>query len=266
MVARPPQTQKQIMLVQASKQMGKTWLILHLQNDCRSTGIPVAHIDFGDRRAWDYLAIVREARDQFGPVEFNTLTQEINAATNIQVQLATSAGGGGNANVNVATGGGQISDSQIKVGDIAGRDVIKDNFFFIQTDSETIRQNIEDRITDAFLTCLDTFQHDRVVAFLFDTYDQVTQAADRWLQAFLLARVRDDRLPNVVIVIAGRTVPAVDPSWQTSLDCFTSDQVAEYIVQKRQLTNLNVDTLSVTTRGIPGLLGMLADNAAGDGP
>ena len=203
--------------------------------------------------------------DQFGPAEFNLLTQEINASTNVQVQFATSAGGGG-AKVNVATGGGQISDSQIKVGDIAGRDVIKDNFFFVQTDSETVRQNIEARVTDAFMTCLNTFQHDRVVVFLFDTYDQVTQPADRWLQAFLLTRVRDGRLPNVVIVIAGRTVPAVDSAWQTGLDTFTGDQVAEYIVQRRQLTTLDVGTLSVTTRGIPGLLGMLADNAAGDGP
>ncbi len=265
MVARPRQTQKQIMLVQAPRQMGKTWLILHLQNDCRSASIPVARIDFGDRRAWDYLAIVREARDQLGPAAFNPLTEAINASTNIQVQLATSAGTGG-ANINVATGGGQISDSQLTVGDVAGRDIIKDNFFFIQTNNETTRQNIEVRITDAFLTCLDALQRDRVVACLFDTYDQVTQAADQWLQAFLLTRVRDGRLPNVVVVIAGRTVPTVDPSWQTGLDCFSTDQVAEYIEEKRKLTNLSVETLSVTTKGIPGLLGMLADNAAADSP
>ncbi|RMF37223.1 MAG: hypothetical protein D6759_02555 [Chloroflexi bacterium] len=264
MVAR--ETEKQVMLVQAPAEMGKTWLIQRLRHECRSRGIPVAHFDFRDRRPWDYLTIVRQARDQLGPAYFNPMTQVINASTGVNVQITTGAGAGG-VDLSIADAGGQVVESEVAVGDVAGRDIIKDNFFFVQADSETARRAIEIRITDAFFACLEALCREQVVAFLFDSYEDVTEEADRWLRAYLLARVRDGLLPNLVIVLAGREVPPFDTSWRhclarTGLHPFDKEDVVEYIVRKRGLTDLDLETIYRTSGGHPGLLGKMADIAA----
>ncbi|MGD9101751.1 MAG: hypothetical protein PVF45_14815, partial [Anaerolineae bacterium] len=147
------ETEKAIMNIEAPAEMGKTWIIQRMRHECSVQQSPNAHFDFRDRRPWDYLSIVRQARDQMGAAHFNLLTQTINESTGISIQLTTGAGAGG-VDLDVATEGSQISDSEVQVGDIAGRDIVKDNFFYVQADSDTTRRAIEARITDAFFTCL----------------------------------------------------------------------------------------------------------------
>lgn len=236
MLAR--QTPKQIMLVEAPQDMGKTWLLQRLFHECRSQGTPVALIDFRDRRGWDYLAIVREIRDQLGPAAFNRLTQAINEATGLPARRDETAGEG---------------------------TIVRDRFSFVQADSDVARRAIEARITDEFLACLAEFQQQQVVALLFDTYDQATAEADRWLTSFLLARIRTGLLPRTIIVLAGRTVPHYDDSWRdylawTDLALFNREHVAEYLIQKRGLTDVDVQLLFAASNGMPAFLGMMADN------
>ncbi len=273
MIAR--ETPKQIMLVEAPAGMGKTWLIQRLRHECRTRQIPLALFDFRDRRPWDYLTLVRQARDQLGPAHFNAMTAVINAATSVEVRItpgeAAGGAGGGGVEMHLATEGGTIADSEIRVGDVAGGHIIKDNFFVVRADSETVRRAIEVRITDAFFTCLVELSADQVVAFLFDSYEEITQEADRWIQAQFLTRIRDGLLPNLVTVLAGReNLPDLSSGWEhcvarTGLAPFNLEHVTEYLREKRQLTNLSPEEIALLVQasgGTPGLLGTLADNLA----
>jgi hypothetical protein len=267
MIAR--ETPKQIMLVEAPADMGKTWLIQRLRHECRSRRIPVALFDFRDRRPWDYLTIVRQARDQLGPAHFNAMTEVINASTGMEVRVTSGSGAGG-VDMQIGADGGTVTDSQVSVGDVAGRDIIKDNFFFVQADSQTARRAIEIRITDAFFACLTELTANQVVVFLFDSYEEVTAEADRWLQAQFLTRIRDGLQENLIVVLAGRHVPEFESGWQsvvarTGLTPFDVPIVQEYFLEKRGLTGLDAEKIALLAQasgGNPGLMGTLADNIA----
>ena len=69
MLAR--ETPKSIMLVEAPADMGKTWLLQKMRHHCAGNGVPVLYVDFRDRRPYDYLSLVRLARDQMGGGHFN---------------------------------------------------------------------------------------------------------------------------------------------------------------------------------------------------
>lgn len=266
MLAR--ETPKQIMVVEAPANMGKTWLIQVLRHECRAQDVPVTHFDFRDRRPWDYLTLVRQARDQLGPASFNPMTQLINDLTGIEIRLTTGPGRG-EVSLGVATEGGTLADSTVSVGDVAGRDIVKDNFFFVHADSERARRAVEIRITDAFFACLVRLTEARLAVFLFDSYEEVSQEADAWIQGQFLSRVRDGQLQNVLVVLAGRQVPALGSAWRhmvahTGLEPFTPEHVREYIVERRGLADLDVGTIWRTSGGNPGLLGMMADIAAAE--
>jgi hypothetical protein len=259
---------KTIMVIEAPAEMGKTWTVQRMRHECSLQQVFCAHFDFRDRRPWDYLAIVRQARDQMGASHFNTLTQTINDSTGVNIQLSSGAGASGDVDVDLSASGGQLSvggDMQV-----AGRDaiVVKDNFFYVQADSDTTRRAIEARIADAFFTCLAELAQEKPTVFFFDSYEEVTEEADRWIQSQLLARIRDGQLPRVIVILAGRELPEFDrSSWRhclvtTGLIPFEPEHITEYIVEKRGLTNLDVDTILKTSGGHPGLLGKMADIAA----
>jgi hypothetical protein len=256
MLAR--ETPKQIMMVDAPTEMGKTWLIQRLRHECQVRGVPVAHFDFRDRLPWDYLTILRQVRDQVGAAYFNPMTEVINNATGINIQLSTE-----NIAVNVDMQNSTINAAgDVAVGNV---NVVVDNFQFVQADSETARRNIEIRITDTFFQCLTALIATQPVVFLFDSAEVAPQPTLAWIESNLLMRVRNEQLPNVLVIMAGQTVPALDDAWRqavarTGLDLFEVDHIREYI-SKRGLVDLDFDTVFRTSRGHPGLLGKMADFA-----
>lgn len=252
------ETPKQIMMVEAPTEMGKTWLIQRLRHECQVRSVPVVHFDFRDRLPWDYLTILRQVRDQVGASHFNPLTEVINNATGVNIQLSTE-----NIAVDV-----NMSDSTINAGgDVAVGtvNVVVDNFQFVQADSETARRNIEIRITDTFFQCLEMLVRTQSVVFLFDSVEVAPQPTMTWLESNLLVRIRNGQLPNVLTIFAGQTVPALDDAWRqhiarTGLDLFEEEHIKQYIA-KRGLVDLDFDTVFRTSRGHPGLLGKMADFA-----
>jgi hypothetical protein len=160
--------------------------------------------------------------------------------------------------------GGQVTVG----GDVAGGNIIKDNQFFVQADSGTARRAIEIRITDAFFACLSALaMPETKCVFLFDSYEDVTEEADRWLRDNLLTRLRDKQLSNTLAIIAGRKTPDFGDDWKarlasTGLDLFSQDDVKEYLTDKRKVTGLDVATVFKTCGGRPGLLSQMVDLAA----
>lgn len=252
------ETPKQIMLVKAPTEMGKTWLIQRMRHECQVRNVPAALFDFRDRLPWDYLTILRQVRDQVGAAAFNAMTDAINNATGVTIQLDP-----GKVAVNVDMQNSQISaGGAVNVGNV---NVVMDNFQFVQADSETARRNIEIRITDAFFTCLLALVTTQTVVFLIDSAEVAPQATLDWLTANLLTRIRNQQLANVIVVLAGQEVPDLDDSWKdavarTGLDLFDASNVQEYVT-KRGLTGLDFTTLFRTSGGHPGMLGKMADFA-----
>lgn len=264
MLAR--QTPKTVMLIEAPAEMGKTWLIQKMRAHCRQQSVPVMHVDFRDRRAHDYLSLVRLTRDQMGAQHFNPLTETINKFTSLEVNIVLESNRPAGP-VDVSVGDiSHISDSKVT---IAGGDVIQDNQFYIQADSEIARRAAEMRINDAFFTCLIALLEKGPAVFLFDSYEDVTPEADRWLDEHLLLRAGEGQLPNALVVIAGRQVldagPALKPLVaKTGLDLFSEEDVREYILDRRGIEGLDLETIIKTSGGFPGLLAKMADVATMD--
>ena len=255
------ETDKCIMAIRAPAEMGKSWLIQRMRQECGAANLPTLYIDFRDRRPYDGLTIVRTARDQMGAAAFNALTQTINDLTGVNIQLSVSSTSGGGG-VQVSAGG------QVTVGgDVAGGNIIKDNQFFVQADSGTARRAVEIRITDVFFACLTALATpEKKCVFLFDSYEGVTEEADRWLRDHLLTRLRDKQLANVIAIIAGRTTPDFSDEWKarlasTGLDPFTQDDVTDYVTNKRKVASLDVTTVFKTCGGRPGLLSQMVELA-----
>lgn len=262
---------RKIILITAGPGMGKSWLLRRFAQEAAARGARSALIDFSDGQAYDVLTLLRRFRDSLGAEQFNRLTAAINEATS--PRLVVSGGAGGAAPLDFS--GAQTGD--ISVGDVAGGSIIKDNFFIVQADNPLLLQAIEDRVTQVFFDCLDDLAAASRVLFLFDSYERTSQegerwisnAADRWIQRELLARIRDGRLQNVVVVLAGRRLPEFPPvEWggvvgQLDLHLFTVEDVAQYLRENRglaALTDSEIQTLFTAIQGNPQLLGIIGDN------
>ncbi|HEY1016355.1 MAG TPA: hypothetical protein VGE07_26840 [Herpetosiphonaceae bacterium] len=255
-------TPKRVMLIEAPGGFGKSWTVEYMRAECVKRSLPHVIIDFADGVVYDFLAVLRRARDSFGAGPFNAFTQTINEVTQPTIRLETSAAS--NAVVNLAQNS-TIADSNVTVE--AGT-IIKDNSFVINADSAVIRQAIQDRLTTSFFECLDSLTALSPVCFFFDTYDKASGEAENWLLTQLLPRMREGKLTNVIVVTAGRSAPKLDSLWdgivaRTGLDPLKAEHVSEYLIQRCGLQNIDqnvVTALFQASTGQPSLLAMMAEN------
>jgi len=261
------ETPKTIMLIEAPADMGKTWLIQKMRHYCDQNGVPAMHIDFRDRRPYDYLSLARRVRDQMGARYFNPLTETINNFTGVNINLSAGSSSGGVkfGDIDVR----DLTDSSLHIQEIAGGDIVKDNQFHIQADSEMARRAAEIRINDAFFACLAKLREKGPVVFLFDSYEEVTPEAECWLCDHLILQMNEGQLSNALIIIAGRKTPDLGPALKpfaakTGLDLFLEEHVREYIVDRRRIEGLDLETIVKTSGGFPGLLAKMADLASMD--
>jgi hypothetical protein len=79
-----PETRQAVMLIQATKDMGKTWLAGRMQDHCQepTVNLPAVYIDFRNPKQdhHDFLGLVRLIRQQLNqPAYFNQLNEIINS-------------------------------------------------------------------------------------------------------------------------------------------------------------------------------------------
>ncbi len=257
--------QRSVRLIVAPEGMGKSYLLRRMHTLALETKIPVAFIDFRDRFAFDHLVLTRLIRDQFASPLFNPLTEIINQLTQPRITLANAAGNGG---VNVS----DISGSTIEAGTIVGRDLIKDNQFFVNSESEVTRRAAEVTINDSFFSCLAAFlkaQSSKRLVVLVDSFEDVTPEGDRWFRTEYLRRLGSLDFKGMVTIVAGRSAPDIPDSVQgyigrTDLKVFTEAHVREYIEVKKGLPGLDIATIFRTSGGLPGFLAKMALTAAGN--
>jgi hypothetical protein len=264
---------RRIILVTAGQGMGKSWLLRQFVNEAKAKGARTVLIDFSDRQAYDVLMLVRRSRDALGAEHFNRLTTAINDATAPRITI-NEAAGGSNTSAGVNLSNSQVQDVVIQ--EAAGRNIIKDNLFIVQSDNPLLLQAMEDRITQVFFECLNDLAKTQRVVFIFDSYENTStdggqwmpNAADRWITRELLTRVRDNQLPNTLVVLGGTRVPEFGIEWNAvigrlPLDPFTVEDVTEYLRINRGLSNLSdaqIQLLHMAVQGNPQQLGIIGDN------
>jgi hypothetical protein len=83
-----PETRQAVMLVQATKDMGKTWLAGRMQDHCQepTVNLPAVYVDFRNPKQdhHDFLGLVRLIRQQLNqPAYFNQLNEIINSYSDV---------------------------------------------------------------------------------------------------------------------------------------------------------------------------------------
>ncbi|HEX9442321.1 MAG TPA: hypothetical protein VF909_21715 [Roseiflexaceae bacterium] len=269
------QTRRRIMVITAGAGLGKSWLLRLFAVEATSRKLPLAQLDFADGQAYDALALVLRCRDALGAEHFAAVDQAISESTSARVTLSASRATT-TAPVNVSIGNeNSLTSSTISVSDV-GNTIVRDNAFYIQADNPILRQAIEDRINSAFFESLEALSTRSRVVFLFDTYERNTleserwspSAADRWIADQVLARIRDGKLPNAIVVLAGRRAPEFGVEWNealgtVALDLLECSHVTEYLRERRGLADLTDNEVKVVcdgTAGNPQVMGMFADN------
>jgi hypothetical protein len=218
------EARQQVMFIEAPAEMGKTWLIERLRHECLEQDLPVARIDF-EVRTWSHVDVVLETRSQLGQDHFPQVTAVIERHPGLALSTP-----------------GDLDSLQVP-------------------HSDSAREFLERQLMDAFVKDLRVLSRGRVVVLLFDSYEEAPRMARRWLRGDLLADIRDARLPNIIVVLAGRRVPGLRSSWRvhvarTGLACFEEEHVVEYLRLKGISRRIQPPTSALCIEGsfVPGEL------------
>lgn len=100
-----PETRQAVMLIQATKDMGKTWLAGRMQHHCQepTVNLPAVYVDFRNPKQdhHDFLGLVRLIRQQLNqPAYFNQLNEIVNSYSDVP---ATAVSGLGLLRQNIVT-------------------------------------------------------------------------------------------------------------------------------------------------------------------
>lgn len=262
------QTPKRVMIIEAPGGLGKSWAIEFMRLECQKRSVPYVEIDFSDGIVYDFLTILRCARDSFGGDSFTMFNQEIARIAQPVVQLESSPA---TASINIGDNA-NIASSNISVGDVGT--VIKDSSIVINADNPIMRQALQDSLFRAFFEGLGPLIAKGPLVFFFDTYDKVTVEAQTLLLTYLLPRIRQGRLTNTLVVVAGRSGPALDTTWtdvvaKTDLERLKIEHVTEYLLERCGLTAIDpaeIEKTFLESEGLPQMLALLAEKLSSTQP
>lgn len=158
-----------------------------------------------EQRHTNYLTILRTIRDGVGTDGFAPFNDLVNFFTvrnyNLTIHVDTSA------EIHVAEGA-KIAGSQ--VGDIAGV-IVKDfNIIEPRNDMDVPPAERMARLTERFLTDLESAAANRRIVVFFDTAEKMPKDTRDWLWSRLLAPLQEGELKNVRFVLAGRERLEID--------------------------------------------------------
>lgn len=143
--------------------------------------------------------------------------------------------------------------------------LIDDSLASVAADSESVREAIKANILETFFQCLSKLSQEQAAVFLVDAYESAERDAREWIEA-LLFRIRRDRLPQVLVVVAGQEVPAIDrQDFETflvpvELEAFEREDVAEYL-KLRGADDLDPQAIFDRARGHPRQLSIVVEEA-----
>jgi tetratricopeptide (TPR) repeat protein len=250
----------QVLVVEGPYGIGKTWLLSRLHGEADAQALPASAVDFSFGEAHDDLWMVHRAAVALGSHHFEALNKTLEDVTKLEVVLK----------VESSPGSGSVTfhgDAEVH-GDVAGRDIIKGNTFYLQADSPVIRRIWQDRINEAFFEDLARLGLASGAIFLFDSFELATNEASVWVKNRLLERIGEGKLPGVRVVIACEQVPNLPSAWPglveelPPLGPLPAADVRKYLKDKRQLviSEANIATIYEITDGRPDLVALIAQS------
>jgi AAA ATPase-like protein len=219
-----------ILFVSGESGLGKSSLIARMIHECSVRNFRRAEIVWTDTCPGSYLWLMRKIRDAIGAEHFVRLSDLINYFTVPQYELKITVDG----NISV---GQNMTVSNSQVGDVTGV-VIKDLMLATpRPDTAVPEQERRSRLTDTFLEDLARVAGaGRIVIFL-DAVEKMSSDTEAWIWQDVLARIRDDKLPNVTFVLGGHRSPTLDRDWGlcavlADLKPLAYADVLEYLVRR----------------------------------
>jgi hypothetical protein len=259
------QLRRTTFLIKGEAEIGKSFLlgqIWHMAGQKLK-----ARLDFRDGEVHTFLSIILGAIEDLGRQAFTTtlasihkITQETRHDISIRVESIHGA--------DDASGEVDIRGKDVTIdGDVIGRDLYKNNFFLPPTEGKLQRQALEQQISSAFFDDLRSLAQDQLVVLSYDSYDSASLEAQQWLTGVLLDEIAHERLPGVIVIVAGRAVPDVPNllvpySVTTDLGNFDLEQAIEYF-RHRGLDAEVLKTIYAETNGHPKRLAEKANEAGG---
>lgn len=136
----------------------------------------------------------------------------------------------------------------------------------LQASSQQARQLAIKQINRAFSSCLRRVLDSHRLVLLFDSFEDATDEAEAWIHDQLLVPMFDNRFENLLVIVSGRQTydirdrkPLVG---KTGLDPFSLDDVREYLLEKRNIQEDDIEKVFKYSRGLPSVLATMADVAS----
>jgi hypothetical protein len=163
-----------------------TWLVQRFRHECSALDVPCTYLDFDEAYLWDYLSIVRSARDQMGAAHFNLLTRALNKiGTGVLPSLDE-------------VDHMQRGDTLAARGRLAAE---RDDYVFVRARKTKDQRALEARVNLAFHTCLSALSARGPLVFVLDSYEKASAGVDRWVRANLLSWVYEEQSPRLIVLV-----------------------------------------------------------------
>jgi len=196
------ETDERVLLILERGEQGKTYLLLHLFDECEQQRphVPVVLLDFDQRRSGltDYLSIVREIRHYLGDASTPAICAVEHEIPRPLVSVQTGEGDAG------ADWGRRGRFTETDISSVAGRDLIQ--IGYVSEAPPTADQLAQQRAEMGRALCRDlaglAASHHRVV-LLVDTFEHASEETCAWLERWLFDPLRRE-LRHVILVVAGR--------------------------------------------------------------
>jgi len=161
---------------------------------------------------------------------------------------------------------GEFRDSSLRIGGhVVGGDYLQ---FNLPIEDDLQYWALQDEISNKFFDDLRALSRSRGVMLFYDSFEVAPPEASQWLVSKLLNEMAHGRLPGVVVILAGRTIP--EPTHRlkpitviTELKNFGLLAAARYWVRHRGLNLRDLLEICEVTGGHPKKLAEEANRANG---
>jgi len=258
-------SERKILHVYGPGGIGKSLLIERMRHACTDKSVYCVHVEWEDARRYSYLDIMRRVRDDTDQGHFHIFNDRVNFYTAPDYRIRLPVEDAPISDVSILTKAKiQQSDVSIHIGH-----EIKDLHLNVRRpDRDVSDEEVVAGLTDAFMACLRALTVDRRLVIFLDAIEKVGPAdlALNWITRELLERICDGELPNVIVVLAGRQLLELDPTFFDyvavyELRPFQGEDVQEYL-QRRGVTQTAefVDFILANFDGNPLQVAMSVNN------
>jgi hypothetical protein len=248
--------------------VGKSWLARHIFAECGLRSYPVVLINLQHEQDCDFLRIVTRVRRSAPPEWFTGVAKAIDSGlARLQTVYVHGLPEGQGATVDFGSGNtftGSFSEVAI------GGHVIKPTVVLPEYAQKQIFRELEDDVTEAFVSGLLECPPGSKVILLLDSFQVASIEMQKWLHGKLLARLLGSVSCPLKVALWGHSELLSAGECQCivvnrEVVPFDRESTREYISRRKPLSVEEQEFLFRITRGHPQTLALAIDNLEGGG-